>query len=334
MEARRDQVADNEQVNHVVQSLMDHAPIIISLAASVAFAVKILRVSAMDANTAFAIVQSVGPFQVLTGVLISLVPISLILLICFYFNLSQKAEAGAALKSSVVGVGIGLTTIWMMIVPWLTFVLACVVGLIVLVVMGWRRHRRGAPSVGSTEPKPETLPGDPPADLYLYPLWKQLFELERQAIDQAATEDQKAVIALRVEALMPDYRQRELAIAESRKRQPGALLISVLVGTLAIQALVLFTDKIWLPSEAIYARGRPTPYVGYVLKDDGEWMTILLDDSRAVVRLRAAQVNARYICELEGVGSQRSIFELLPGDDHDPEYPECPNQIVLGAIAF
>lgn len=93
----------------------------------------------------------------------------------------------------------------------------------------------------------------------------------------------------------------------------------LILGALLLIGIPLVISPMWLPRESVRA-GNQT-YDGYVLGDDGRWMTILSDG--LVLTIDSRSVDDRVICDPEGGGS-RSIASLVltQGDDRVPSCRE------------
>lgn len=59
---------------------------------------------------------------------------------------------------------------------------------------------------------------------------------------------------------------------------------------------VLVGGQMWLPLENVVHR---ETVVGYVLEDDGEWITLVRDDDRSLEYVRVADVTERNVCLVE-----------------------------------
>jgi hypothetical protein len=107
------------------------------------------------------------------------------------------------------------------------------------------------------------------------------------------------------------------------------LLVPIFVAVVMPFAIVgpdlVFT--MWLPREELTIDNsqdvrQPALLVGYVLKDDGEWMSILTSVQRRVVEVKSGTIAARKLCRKnyhEPIWqlSQRRIF------DSDTRLPKC-----------
>ena len=90
----------------------------------------------------------------------------------------------------------------------------------------------------------------------------------------------------------------------------AALLISDLI----------FTNKVWLPRERMMIGN--SAFDGYVLQDDGEWMTLLSEGDRIVILALSSDVTAREVCQERNVWD-RPLFAY--GEMPVDPYPRCPS---------
>jgi hypothetical protein len=91
-------------------------------------------------------------------------------------------------------------------------------------------------------------------------------------------------------------------------------------------ALFIFASSTapWLPAEQLTIAGTSTPIIGYVLEDDGPWMTVLVNDPRTIESVQAAQVTGRRICSTqESRGPGKSVFDLVSDSEAEPNIPSC-----------
>ena len=75
-------------------------------------------------------------------------------------------------------------------------------------------------------------------------------------------------------------------------------------------------SAVWLPAEVLVVQDSVTPLVGYVLADDAGWATVLQEDDRSVVRIRAASITERILClpAKQSVGSALAASVLVGSD--------------------
>lgn len=92
---------------------------------------------------------------------------------------------------------------------------------------------------------------------------------------------------------------------------------------------LLLNDDVWLPAERIdlMDSGR---VVGYVISDQSEWVTILRESDRSLLRVSSSLVSDRQVCELPrggrltlpGANNPSPVEALLRATP--PSLPDCP----------
>jgi hypothetical protein len=73
-----------------------------------------------------------------------------------------------------------------------------------------------------------------------------------------------------------------------------------------------FMRQPWLSAERITVKTSQYPIVGYVLTENPEWMTVLVDKYRTVQYVRASNVISRSVCEVNSNGSGLPHSPLIP----------------------
>lgn len=76
---------------------------------------------------------------------------------------------------------------------------------------------------------------------------------------------------------------------------------------------------VWLPAEVLVLRGEP-PLTGYVISESEGWTSVLVDETRQVIRLHSATVIERHVCEAPGQRLDRTLLQMTTGG---PETPDC-----------
>jgi hypothetical protein len=89
----------------------------------------------------------------------------------------------------------------------------------------------------------------------------------------------------------------------------GLATVAGLLGALWI----VQPSLMWLPAERLTIEGADGVEVGYVIEDEGPWLTVLRHDDRRLLRVEAGSVTDREICSFVGAGSVigRSLASLL-----------------------
>ncbi len=73
----------------------------------------------------------------------------------------------------------------------------------------------------------------------------------------------------------------------------------------------------WLPAEAI-TLSSGQEFIGYVLSDNGAWVVVLDDGSRAIHHYRATQVASQEICQITPTPRTQPLIPLFPAHLHSP----------------
>lgn len=82
----------------------------------------------------------------------------------------------------------------------------------------------------------------------------------------------------------------------------------------------IYTDVVWYPAELVTQDS--SSFVGYVLEDDGNWMTVINETDRSVAYLETASVTDRKPCSLEAESSP-----LLRGGKERIDLPLCDDAL-------
>ena len=61
----------------------------------------------------------------------------------------------------------------------------------------------------------------------------------------------------------------------------------------------MFGPGVWLPRESLSVEDRPA-FTGYVVEEEGSWLTVLRDDTRTILRVAADELTDREACETAG----------------------------------
>jgi hypothetical protein len=131
-------------------------------------------------------------------------------------------------------------------------------------------------------------------------------------------------------AMRQRQRQRLMRSQGRRWRKQGMLLI--LLPCLAVFLYIAGATTwrvlydVWLPHEATTLRSGRVE-VGYVLSDDGNWVTILRSGQRRIVLYRDSQVGKRVPCQLRpgGLLANMTAWQaLVPRAWTTSSEPDCP----------
>jgi hypothetical protein len=85
--------------------------------------------------------------------------------------------------------------------------------------------------------------------------------------------------------------------------------------------LVLSNQTVWLAPEVIRLR-EEGHVVAYTVEDEGLWSTLLTEEDRVIRFVPSADVLSRTVCELEGQGADRTLFEIIRREPNPT--PPCP----------
>lgn len=103
---------------------------------------------------------------------------------------------------------------------------------------------------------------------------------------------------------------------------------SIMIGGVVLLVFLL-SDAVWLPQERIQLRGAGT-VVGYVVEEDGRWISILKEHDRALLFVEDDDVESREVCgdDLRGVlivgpSAVQLLQDGLGGPPSKPQNPRC-----------
>ena len=93
-------------------------------------------------------------------------------------------------------------------------------------------------------------------------------------------------------------------------------LVTVIVLMLS---LFFLNDSLWVPAEQLIHGDSSSVVVGYVAQADADWITVVRESDRHVLRLRMSTIHTRELCRL-GEDTSRSFATAF---ERPPEYPLC-----------
>ena len=111
-------------------------------------------------------------------------------------------------------------------------------------------------------------------------------------------------------AMLVGWRRRRRQGGRMGRAQCGGLVLAAaLLGALWI----VQPSLMWLPAERLTIAGADGVDVGYVIEDEGPWLTVLRHGDRRLLRVEAGSVTAREVCSLVDATSVlgRSLVALL-----------------------
>jgi hypothetical protein len=96
-----------------------------------------------------------------------------------------------------------------------------------------------------------------------------------------------------------------------------------------------YTDLIkrpWLPAETITLSSGQA-FTGYVLSDNGTWLTVLTDGTRTIRYYRSDRVASQQICQLTGPSATQPLIPLFPAHLSAPTSTPACARLVTGLVA-
>lgn len=130
-----------------------------------------------------------------------------------------------------------------------------------------------------------------------------------------------------------EYRQR-LALAEGcidrmSDRAKTSAVLALSAPALALLLSGMLSSTPWLAAEVVGV-DNDTPengWVGYVLRDDGDWFTILTENSRRIIYIEAENVSYRKSCLVGKASVSRTLWDVVDGRTSRSPYPVCSTLI-------
>lgn len=86
-------------------------------------------------------------------------------------------------------------------------------------------------------------------------------------------------------------------------------------GTAALAFFVgvfLFAAPVWVPAEAIALQDKD-PITGYVVGQEADWMTILVEEDRSILTIRSDEITQRQVCTTDEDPPGRSAIQFVIG---------------------
>ena len=100
--------------------------------------------------------------------------------------------------------------------------------------------------------------------------------------------------------------------------------LALVAATSACSAMTVwaFVDEVpWVAAE--HLETTDGPIVGYVV-NTGDWITVLTEERRTIVRLRDTDIKTRQVCDLDQRASLRTLPQVLSAEGGAGRYPPCP----------
>lgn len=107
----------------------------------------------------------------------------------------------------------------------------------------------------------------------------------------------------------------------------GGLGWGVIIGMASVPlSLFVVSSGVWVPQEKVQVEDFGVVY-GYVLEEEGRWVSVLQEQDRKLLFLAEAEVESRQVCETGESVFEGSIFDvlrdLLGEPVRKPDYPPC-----------
>jgi hypothetical protein len=106
-------------------------------------------------------------------------------------------------------------------------------------------------------------------------------------------------------------------LADVEARRLGAAFLAFGLGIFFVAILL---PQMWLPAERIVLRG--SSVIAYVLEDDGDWTSLLLEEDRSIMRVKSDLIQSRTICAAtqNGLDPEPTPAQvILEVSDHTPD---------------
>ncbi|MEV6868580.1 hypothetical protein AB0M44_47365 [Streptosporangium subroseum] len=308
-----------------------------------------LIVARLDASTALAIVQQAGPLELAPGILLSLIPLlsaGLALLGLRIVVLHDQRDYSSRQSIQHWIFYNAAILIFSPIQSWRTTVAQIVAPIVQMLInklidLGIKRAskrkreifrfpRRAKQAASEKKKRSSNKTYVEPEDSVLRDYSIKIKEAEEGiqkasigSVDLGQLNDLKSEKRL----LVKRYHERAVTISEVWKSSADIFLLG-LVGYFAMTNFAyFFTDTSWLPAEKVQL-DRGTVVVGYVLKSDESWTTILTL-GRSIRTVKTDAVVDRQICkDLNNKNPRQETVTIWGFSSNSPNYPPCvpPNK--------
>ena len=291
-------------------------------------AVKALRVANMNPQTALAILGSPEALSVAFFVLLTAIPtvFGALGFVAFYWGFGVSEDRSAVESVAAASVYLLALAFIAVIAPLATTILLVALPVAALAFHIRDKRRREAPRIDDPAVV-EVKATIETAEALLAEL-AEIGEITASS-DLARVEDlnrRMSDVTRRLTAANDLVKTHELPQRQTRFRTsftPKVFLVAMVGLQVITLSMPLLSSEPWLPPERL-----DTPSgqrVGYVMGEgDGEWVTLLAEDSRRISRLRAADLASRGICQTR---SPNFWLSLTASDvmlsKRAPEYPPC-----------
>jgi len=120
--------------------------------------------------------------------------------------------------------------------------------------------------------------------------------------------------------------ERRLTRTEASARRVMERSVAFILATLVLMGTTLVGDAVrsrpWLPPEVLSVANGPK-VLGYVLSDSGNWVKVLNESDRSIVRIAQTEVTERRTCRIGRARRETTLWEIVTHKAPSPKYPEC-----------
>jgi ABC-type multidrug transport system fused ATPase/permease subunit len=329
-----DLLVEAERVASTRSWLLSNLPWLFTGALFVFILVKVLLIARNDPPSALAIINQAGPLEVSGGVILLGLPLLASGLVVVVVSLAQGESVAHGETVRLWWVYTILVLFLSFIINWPTVILLVWFPVYFFVLSPlWKRRRKkkrssSAADGDASEVAEPTRAADlpEPPDAVLRTLLAEIVRLEREIESLGSRDvDLTHLQQLRTtrDQLAQSYAERRTAIL-TKVRRPieGVLLVLALI-VFSQAAVATLNGTPWLPPERLtVSSGRPL--VGYVLAEDQEWTSVLVDSDRSIRRIPSRTVTARHICSLPDTPRAiTSIWDAIGGTPRQARYSKC-----------
>jgi hypothetical protein len=110
-----------------------------------------------------------------------------------------------------------------------------------------------------------------------------------------------------------------LPVPEGRGRR--LLLAAPMLYVLALLFFAISSSRPWVSPERI-TTSHAGVIIGYVIDPGGDWMTILAESDRTIVRVKSSRISRRELCSVRSSVPPRTLAMIVRKVDR-PHYPKC-----------
>ncbi len=299
---------------------------------------KVTRVAHLNVATAYAILSSTGPINVTLGTLTASLPLVLVaiesIVVLFFFRTQSKIGRSTTITALVFIVAVST-----FVTPLYTTA-TLVVSLISTIFIAFH-FRDSGPTMKRLQEKQEPRFGAVAIKVGAVGIKLEEARALRREFDTPApnspTVEESSAIADKRLAMLQNMEDRladaeqalgdaKQALAaskkETRERVHSIMFWSATTALAPLLFLTLTSSTVWLPVEH-FAMTDGTSVVGYSLRSDVDWHSVLIDTPRGVSHLRSKTISKREICRTGESNSIRPLADYITGRDATSPYASC-----------